>query len=152
MRDSKQIEQMRIVYQLPRMEEVTVRKDIVYKTVDGEDLMLDVYYPLDAHLHVSPPAVIFVHGGSQPEHVERVRESQPYTSWCRLLLKRMAPKVVCSMECLMTRYGSAARISTGLLVDGTSGRRFRLISPQRCSNGLIIFSKERAPRRTRRSR
>ena len=85
MRDIKEIEQRRIVYQLPRMEEVAVRKDMVYKTVEGEDLMLDAYYPLDAQLHVPRPAVIFVHGGSQPEHVERVRESQPYISWCRLV-------------------------------------------------------------------
>lgn len=85
MRDIKEIEQMRIVYQLPRMEEVSVRKDIVYKTVNGENLMLDVYYPFDAQPYIPRPAVIFVHGGSQPEHVERVRASQPYASWCRLV-------------------------------------------------------------------
>lgn len=85
MRDIKEIEQMRVVYQLPRMEEIAVRKDIVYKTVDSEDLMLDVYYPLDRQPHILRPAVIFVHGGSQPEHVERTRESQPHISWCQLV-------------------------------------------------------------------
>src|SRR5579885_3275358 len=85
MRDIKEIEQMQIVYYLPRMGEVSVQKDIVYKTVDDEDLMLDVYYPLDRQLHVPRPAVLFVHGGSQPEHVEYVRESRPYISWCQLV-------------------------------------------------------------------
>ncbi len=85
MRDLKDINRMRVVYQLPHMEQVPVRKDIVYKTVDGQDLGMDVYYPPAIQSHTPRPAVLLVHGGSQPEHVEHVKESAPYVSWAQLL-------------------------------------------------------------------
>ena len=46
---------------------------------------MDVYYPLDMLPDASLPAVLFMHGGSQPEHVEQVNESQHYISWCQLV-------------------------------------------------------------------
>lgn len=49
MRDIKEIHQMRVLYQLPHMEQVPVHKDITYKTVNGEALKMDVYAPLDMH-------------------------------------------------------------------------------------------------------
>lgn len=85
MRDLKQINQMRVLYTLPGMEQVPVRRGIVYKTVDGEDLKLDIYYPLDMQPGTARSAVLFVHGGSQPEHVMNVNESGPYVSWCQLV-------------------------------------------------------------------
>lgn len=85
MRDLKQINQMRVVYALPGMEQVPVQRGIVYKTVEGEDLKLDVYYPPDMQPEVVRGAVLFVHGGSRAEHVEHVNESQPYISWCQLV-------------------------------------------------------------------
>ncbi|HLZ63070.1 MAG TPA: hypothetical protein VKR06_39570 [Ktedonosporobacter sp.] len=72
MRDPKAIDQMRIVYQLPHMEQVPVQKDIIYKSVDGQDLKLDVYYPTDIPPAFTHPTVIFVRGGSQREQVERL--------------------------------------------------------------------------------
>lgn len=72
-----------IVYQLPQMDQVPVRKDITYKSVGGVDLKLDIYYPLNAQ--PQQPAVLLVHGGSLPEHVAHVREMGLYTSWGRLL-------------------------------------------------------------------
>ena len=85
MRDLKQINQMRVVYALPGMERVPVWRGIVYKMVEGEDLKLDVYYPPDMPPGTVRGAVLFVHGGSQAEHVEHVNESQPYISWCQLV-------------------------------------------------------------------
>jgi acetyl esterase/lipase len=85
MRELKEIQRMRVVYQLPHMEQVSVRKDITYKTVNGEDLKMDVYYPLTMQNMTSRPAVLLVHGGSQPEHIEHVKESGPYVSWGQLI-------------------------------------------------------------------
>jgi acetyl esterase/lipase len=85
MRDPKEIEQMRVVYQLPHMEKVPVSKDIVYKTVHEEDLKMDVYYPPNMPSHSPCPAVLLVHGGSQPEHVEYIKESGQYVSWGQLI-------------------------------------------------------------------
>ncbi len=85
MRDRKDIDRMRIVYQLPRMEQVHVRKNIPYKTIHKETLRMDVYYPPDLPVHTSRPAVLLVHGGSQAEHVKHINESGSYVSWCQLL-------------------------------------------------------------------
>lgn len=85
MRDFDEINKMRVVYRLPHMEQVPVRKDITYKTIDGEALKMDVYYPLDMQSHPPRPAVLLVHGGSQPEHVEHIKESGQYVSWGQLI-------------------------------------------------------------------
>jgi hypothetical protein len=85
MRDLKAIDRMRVVYQLPRMEQVQVHKDIPYKMVHGETLRMDVYYPLDLPHHTARPAVLLVHGGSQSERVEQIKESGPYVSWGQLI-------------------------------------------------------------------
>ena len=85
MRDPKEINQMRVVYQLPRIEQVMVDKDIIYKTINGESLKMDVYYPFDMQPDISRPAVLLVHGGSQPEYVEHIKESGPYISWGQLI-------------------------------------------------------------------
>ncbi|GHO85051.1 hypothetical protein [Dictyobacter formicarum] len=74
MRDLNEINRMRVVYQHPHMEQVSVRKDILYKTVNEESLKMDVYYPLDMPSHTSRPAVLLVHGGSQAKSVEHVKE------------------------------------------------------------------------------
>jgi len=54
----------RVVLRVPGMDAVTVRKNLVYKTVDGEPLQMDVYA---APSSTEPrPAVILVHGGPAP--------------------------------------------------------------------------------------
>ena len=85
MPDLEQINQMPVLYMLPGMEEVPVRRGLIYKMVDGEDLKLDVYYPVDLLPGATRGAVLFVHGGSQPEHVEYINLSRPYISWSQLI-------------------------------------------------------------------
>jgi acetyl esterase/lipase len=85
MRDTKHIDQLPILYMLPGMERVRVQRGLVYKSIAGEDLTLDVYVPPDLPSGSRRGAVLLVHGGSQPEHVARIMSSKPYTSWCRLL-------------------------------------------------------------------
>ncbi len=85
MRDTKQIDQLPVLYTLPGMEQVHVQRGLVYKRVAGEDLMLDIYFPPNLPSGSRRGAVLLVHGGSQPEHVARIMRSKPYTSWCRLI-------------------------------------------------------------------
>ena len=85
MRDFAKINQMRVVYTLPDMDRVSVRKNVVYKAVEAETLTMDIYYPHVMQPHTTLPAVILVHGGSQPEHVEHITESQQYISWGQLI-------------------------------------------------------------------
>jgi hypothetical protein len=51
-----------VVYSMPGMERVVVRKELVYRTTDGGPLTMDVYYPPDAAIGSRRPAVVFVAG------------------------------------------------------------------------------------------
>ena len=73
-----------VVYAIPGMEEATVQKDIVYKTVDGNELKLDVYYPADYDGETRLPAVLFVHGDGPPEFLKDAKEWAAYISWGQL--------------------------------------------------------------------
>ena len=85
MADLNEMLQKQVLYTLPQMEQVTVQKDILYKTVGDIALQIDIYTP-PAATGASPlPAVIFI-GGDAPEPITlRLRESGPYTSWGRLV-------------------------------------------------------------------
>jgi dienelactone hydrolase len=74
-----------VVYRIPGMAEVTVRKDVVYKKGDGVDLKLDVYAPTTVARGGSRlPAVVFVNGvGDRPG--SRLKEWGIYQSWGRLI-------------------------------------------------------------------
>jgi acetyl esterase/lipase len=55
---------MRVVYTVPGMDAVSVRRHLVYKTADGQALHMDVYSPSGPTR--SRPAVILIHGGPIP--------------------------------------------------------------------------------------
>jgi len=56
----------RIVYAVSGMEQVQVRKNLVYKTGDNEELHADIYLPPGMTQDERRPAVFFIHGGSLP--------------------------------------------------------------------------------------
>jgi acetyl esterase/lipase len=56
---------MRVVLRVPGMDAVGVRRDLVYKTVLGQPLHMDVYSP--AGTPRPRPAVVLVHGGPIPK-------------------------------------------------------------------------------------
>lgn len=55
---------MRVVLRVPAMDATRVRKDVVYRTVAGQALHVDVYTP--AGPPTPRPAVLLVHGGPVP--------------------------------------------------------------------------------------
>jgi acetyl esterase/lipase len=55
---------MRVVLQVPGMDAVRLRRDLVYKTADGEPLHMDVFSPEGPA--AARPGVILVHGGPIP--------------------------------------------------------------------------------------
>ena len=57
----------RIVYEIPEMKSVRVRKDLVYKRAGNSDLLMDVYSPKTSSGRL--PAVLFVHGGRVPPNL-----------------------------------------------------------------------------------
>jgi hypothetical protein len=74
------------VYEIPGMEAVSLRRDIVYRTTAGSDLTLDFYCPPNPTEPL--PAVIFVLGYSDPGVEARLgckfKEMGSYISWARL--------------------------------------------------------------------
>src|SRR5262252_7674543 len=55
---------MRVTFTVPGMDAVHARRNLVYKTADGQPLHMDVYSP-PGTVH-SRPAVILIHGGPIP--------------------------------------------------------------------------------------
>ena len=55
---------MRVVLSVPGMDQVSVRRNVVYKTADGEPLHMDVYSPPGPPR--ARPTVILIHGGPIP--------------------------------------------------------------------------------------
>lgn len=64
----KELAPKRIVYSVPGMNRVRVKRDVMYKRVAGAELKMDVYTPRGAR-NSPRPAVIFIHGGRIPENL-----------------------------------------------------------------------------------
>src|SRR5436305_12302950 len=67
-----------VVYTLPGMGQVPVRKNLTYKTVGDAELKLDVYSPPGLQAGNRRPAVLLGHGRGG-------KDSAPWVSWGRLL-------------------------------------------------------------------
>ncbi len=62
----RRIVEARVVYEIPGMETVEVRRDVPYKTVADRTLGMDVYQPAGLAEDERRPGVLFVHGGPLP--------------------------------------------------------------------------------------
>ena len=51
-----------VVYDLPRMNDVIIKKDIPYQDIAGSTLKMDIYYPPDFDFQRKIPAIIIVWG------------------------------------------------------------------------------------------
>ncbi|GER91354.1 hypothetical protein KDW_55160 [Dictyobacter vulcani] len=85
--DLREMSRMRVVYTLPGMEAVNVRKDLIYKTSDGADLKMDIYYPEDLQSQSCYPAVILVHGDGPAELLRDAKEHGAFVSLGQLLAR-----------------------------------------------------------------
>jgi acetyl esterase/lipase len=75
----------RVVYQLPGMEQIPARGDIVFKTVGELALKMDLYSPIQQESGSLPPGVIFVSGGDASADTLRTREIGLYISYGQLV-------------------------------------------------------------------
>jgi hypothetical protein len=75
-----------LAYSLPNMADVTVRHE-AYLAVDGEALIMDVFYPPAMAKEEKAPVVIFVAGYSDSSPVTKgpLKEFSYYVSWGRLV-------------------------------------------------------------------
>ena len=58
-----------IVYKVPGMDAVEVRRDIIFKTADATDLKMDIYIPPGLADGVRVPLIVFIHGGFIPRTI-----------------------------------------------------------------------------------
>ena len=78
------ITEMAVVYRVPGMDQVHVRRNVVYRTVGDTRLELDVYSPPDAAPGTRCPAVILIHGGPVPPGT-RAKDWAVFVSYGRIL-------------------------------------------------------------------
>lgn len=65
----KEIAPNRVVYAVPGMKQVKVRKNVTYKHVPGAELKMDIYSPPRHKSSARRAAVIFIHGGRIPSNL-----------------------------------------------------------------------------------
>ncbi len=74
----------RVVYSVPGMDRVKVRRDVAYKKADGARLELDLYYPPGHRAGTPTPVVVFINGvGDRPG--SKLKDWEIYQSWARLV-------------------------------------------------------------------
>jgi dienelactone hydrolase/ketosteroid isomerase-like protein len=79
------VAKLSLVLEIPGMQHVPVRRDVVYKKVSGRDLKLDLYYPPGIAPQQKLPAVIIVGGQAHPTYMREMRSFAPMTSAARLV-------------------------------------------------------------------
>jgi acetyl esterase/lipase len=72
-----------VVYKVPGMDQVQVRKDLVYKETKDPNVRMDIYTPPGLKVGERRPAVVFIHGGAKTEY--RAKDWGVYQSWGRLV-------------------------------------------------------------------
>jgi hypothetical protein len=77
-----------LVYTMPGVDAVTVRRDEQYRTTDAGPLTMDIYYPPDSKSGTQAPAVIFVTGyrdaGARQMLGCALKDMACYVSWGKL--------------------------------------------------------------------
>ena len=56
------ISKKKVVYEMPGMDAVTIRRDVEYRETDAGALTMDIYYPPDWKSGARTPAVVIVAG------------------------------------------------------------------------------------------
>ena len=83
-----EITKKRVVYEIPGMDAVTIRRDVEYRVTDVGALTMDLYYPPDAKGESLIPAVIFVNGYPDPGVQKmlgcKFKDMESYISWGQL--------------------------------------------------------------------
>jgi acetyl esterase/lipase len=82
-RSMEDIVMMPVVYKIPGMDRVEVRKDLDYKGKPDRYLKMDVYIPPGLSKGSARPAVLFIHGGAGAENTPK--DWGIYISWGRLI-------------------------------------------------------------------
>lgn len=87
--NNKQREQGVVVYDLPRMDDVIIKRDIPYRDLGGSPLKMDIYYPPDFDFQSKIPAVIIVLGYPDAAGKKLLgsefKNYIQFVSWCKII-------------------------------------------------------------------
>jgi hypothetical protein len=87
--EQEPISKKRVLYRVPGMEGVSVRRDVVYGAADEASLAMDIYYPSWASGEARIPAVVIVAGFPDPGFEAKVgckfKEMGSSVSWGELM-------------------------------------------------------------------
>lgn len=78
-----EIVNMPVVYSVPAMDKVRIKKDVTYKSEANLELKMDVYTPPHLKKGDKRPAVFFIHGGTALEN--RPKDWGVFASWGKLI-------------------------------------------------------------------
>jgi hypothetical protein len=78
-----EVARKQVVYRIPGMDDVAVRRDIAYKTTAAGPLLMDIYYPPAATPQTRVSLVVIILGYPDPQSGGRM--FGPLTSWARLI-------------------------------------------------------------------
>jgi acetyl esterase/lipase len=67
------------------MDQVGVREDLVYRTLEDDELKLDIYYPRDYRPGTKLPAVVLVHGEWPPHIIRHSKDLGVFVTWGQLI-------------------------------------------------------------------
>jgi len=78
-----------IVFELPGINDVIVKKDIPYQSISDSTLNLDIYYPPNFNFSRKIPAVIIVYGFNNESQIKmtgkQLRNWSVHISWCKVI-------------------------------------------------------------------
>ena len=78
-----------VVYRIPGMDQVNVRRDVCYKATEAGQLTMDVYAPPDSNAAQRLPAVVFIIGysdlGAERMLGCKFKEMESYITWAKLV-------------------------------------------------------------------
>lgn len=81
-----ELARLRVVHQVPGMERVEVRRDLVYRELEGAAMTMDVYLPGRARAGRRAPVVLLVHGGPVPPRAYPLMKRMGiFVSWGEML-------------------------------------------------------------------
>jgi acetyl esterase/lipase len=80
------LHERRVVYKVPGMSNVCVKRDVTYKSGDGTRLEMDVYTPAGVSKSAKVPGVLFIHGGPiRSDYQPRLKNWGQYLSYGELI-------------------------------------------------------------------
>ena len=86
MRPEHDLNNYGVVETVPGMDQIRVGRELTYKTVAGQALQMDVYYPPGSKAaSVARPVVVFINGVGDRPGGAKLRTWGQYTSWPRLI-------------------------------------------------------------------